>query len=391
MTLPSVYIYGMPIKAIDDSRYGGLYGNATRSVGLAFNLATLGHKVYLEVENDFENKITHYSKNVHPIFVRESDRAEVLKSADILLSSFTNFESFKTLFGRLPYLEHPNRAYVNCFVMGGIEKDLLKGVKFVTFNNRFQNRLWEKKRVGVPSFVIPFGVNELSMVEEAILPVKGQHAIWIGEIRSKDVLTRILKFAEANQGCRVSVVTRKIFDHSIKPDFYGGHRNAYWDCSRHSTSKSELLRVIKDTSLEQNVFDNLSFLGPKEGENHILLGQATIGFDFSRSGQHHDNTKVLDYLRSGCAVISDEGSTSSRFVKQFNYGYVIPEKFDIADARKAFLRCANQATYGRRKRISRIVRKAYGWQRYAKKLSYLLRCSSKRDLNAWDKFVIKTL
>jgi hypothetical protein len=46
-------VYGMPVRKIEYNIYGGLFGNATRAVGLANNLAHKGFRTVLIVEDNF--------------------------------------------------------------------------------------------------------------------------------------------------------------------------------------------------------------------------------------------------------------------------------------------------------------------------------------------------
>jgi hypothetical protein len=376
MNKPSVYIYGMPISKLDSTIYGGLFGNATRSVGLALNLAKIGHKVFLEVEDDFSLKLPSFELPELFQLVTVSCRQNVLQDADILLVSCTNLESIAKLFGRDPYIEHPCKVIASCFDLGqSLDlRRLQQNVKFITFNNSAQKRMWDTRRCLIKSVEIPYGVNELDAVDDAIVDVRTPSALWMGAIRRPGMLERIIRFSRVNSDCGVSVVTRTIVDSSIAPNVRGGRNNPYADfCERDELSVFD--DVVEELCGVETP-SNIEFLGPMEGLNHILQGQHMIGLDFSRfPSQTHDNTKILDYLRSGMCVICDKGTPSYRFVEETGHGVVVSPKFDDDEIRAAFEKCRTLATYERRKEVARYVREKYGWNALAPKFSDLL-CQS---------------
>lgn len=374
--LPSVYIYGMPINRIDDTIYGGLFGNATRSVGLAFNLAKNGHKVFLEVANDFhlEQKSLKLPENLS--ITLEKNRKEVASEADAMLISCTNIQSINDLFGRNAYIKHPNKVIASCFDLGqSISLNLLqKNTKLITFNNKQQKIMWDSRCSLIPSVVIPYGVNEKSEVEEAIQEVEVPSALWMGAIRRPDMLKRIVQFSRVNFDCNVSVVTRTIIDSSITGNNRGGRDNPYADFR--GRDKFDVFYDIVEEFCQIKTPSNITFLGPMEGMNHIIQGKHTIGLDFSRfPSQSHDNTKILDYLRSGLCVICDKGTPSYRYVEETGHGVVVSPDFDDDEIREAFKKCRRMATIERRKEVSRYIAKKYGWDTLSEKFSELI-CSS---------------
>ena len=353
MHKPSVYIYGMPIHAITNSLFSGIYGNATRSVGLAFNLTKRGHKVYLEVENGFANNLTDSAPAGRPAFVLRHDREKTLPSADVLLISCTGIESFEKLHGRDPYLPHRVKVYTCCFdLKQSIDTNRLAGTRFVTFNNELQKSIWDKRKTGIPSFVIPYGVSDLPNVDESIQDVRGNQAIWIGEIRRADILERILRFATFNPDCVVKVVTRKIFDQDLPTRHEGGSNNPFWVHDRDEVTSKAFSEITKKVC-NLDAPGNVEFLGAREGENDKLLGSANIGLDFSRfPAQTHDNTKILDYLRSGLAVVCDHGTPSARFVSRSGHGVVVSPNIGETEIVSAYRRCVKIADIATRKRIA---------------------------------------
>ncbi|WFB35676.1 hypothetical protein P3T73_16110 [Kiritimatiellota bacterium B12222] len=385
--LPSVYIYGMPIQAIDDSIYGGLFGNATRSVGLAFNLQKRGHEVFLEVDDAFENKITTVAAESQPIFVHERDRKQVLPKVDVLLMSCTNFDSFRMMFYRDPYLHHPKKVYACCFDYNqNTNFDKLKlGRSVITFNNEIQKKNWDRKQTGIDAHVIPYGVNEGQSIDDAIQDVAKEDVIWLGEIRRHDVLERLVKFAKINQDARLNIVARAIFDAGIEAGAYGSRENPYGEfTTRDGPEKfNEILREICDTDTPKNA----TFLGPMEGLNHEVLGAHSIGLDFSRfPGQDHDNTKIMDYLRSGVCVICDEGTPSYRFVKETGYGVIVSPDFSDDEIREAFQTCREMVSLENRKRVSQMMCDLHGWGTRAQQYSELISQVAQPSKKWWQIF-----
>ena len=371
--LPSIYIYGMPINRIDDTIYGGLFGNATRSVGLAFNLAIIGHKVFLEVSDDFklEQAISKLPKKLS--ITLEKNRNEVLSNADVMLISCTNIQSINELFGRNAYLEHPNKVIASCFDLGQkIDLNLLqKNTKLITFNNAQQKAMWDSRCSLIPSVEISYGVNERAEVEEAIREIERPSALWMGAIRRPDMLERIIQFSRVNFDCNVSVVTRTIIDSSISGGKRGSRDNPYADFR--GRDKLDVFDDIVNEFCHIKTPPNVSFLGPMEGMNHIIQGKHTVGLDFSRfPSQTHDNTKILDYLRSGLCVICDKGTPSYRFVEETGFGVVVSPDFDDDEIRDAFIKCRNMATLEKRREVSRYIAEKYGWDILSKKFSDLI-------------------
>jgi hypothetical protein len=373
MNKPSVYIYGMPISKLDSTIYGGLFGNATRAVGLAYNLAKIGHEVFLEVENNFIDARSLSLKPGNLTIVCSSERETYISKSETLLISCTNLQSFEEFFDREPYLEHDCRIVASCFdLRQKIQISRLEATtRCITFNNYQQQSMWEERQSLIPSYVIPYGVNELDEVDEAIVKTDSMSAIWIGAIRRVDMLQRIIRFAAVNPECRVTVATRSIFDNSMIGSERGSMGNPYGDFTgRDSLSYFEVL--VKELC-ECEMPENVNFIGPAEGLNHILQGEHTIGLDFSRfPAQSHDNTKILDYLRSGLCVICDRGTPSYRFVEETAHGVVVSPSFSDAEIREAYVKCLKMSCHIRRKKIAKYVGEKYGWDTLANRFSELL-------------------
>jgi len=377
--VPSIYICGMPVLYMDDSIYGGLFGNATRSVGLAVNLQTNGYKVFLEVSDDFQNKISDYSSDEYPVFVCEKDRDAALSEVDVLLISCTNFDSLMNLAGGNPYLLHPKTLYACCFDHNtSLNANALKyGRSLITFNNHIQKKNWDSRKTGISSYVRPYGVNEKKVVDESIVNASSENVIWIGGIRRVDMLQRLVRFAVANPEANVTVVARSIFDGTVAKGERGSRDNPFGEFTNRdplSHFDSVVLELCDIPAPE-----NIEFLGPMEGENHTLLGNSSIGLDFSRfPAQDHDNTKIMDYLRSGLCVICDKGTPSYRFVEETGYGVVVEPDFTTEEIRDAFLRCQEMISFQRRKEIASYMNERHGWGTRAIEYSELIQklCAS---------------
>jgi hypothetical protein len=371
--LPSVYIYGMPINRLDGSVYGGLFGNATRAVGLAINLAKRGHRVALEVEDDFDDQLPASLRPPGLILSTPRSRDMMLADADILAISCTNIQSFEELSGRCPYLAHPVKVFFCCFDNGQrLDLSRLGKVRFITFNNSIQKSLWDRRCTGIPAITSPYGVNEFLTVDAAIQADCGEfNAVWMGAFRRPDMLERVVRFAFVNPECNVNVVTRHIFDQRLPADEYGGIRRPYADF-RLRDQPARFYEVVEEIC-GMPAPANLRYLGTLEGDNEVVLGRHQIGLDFSRfPGQLHDNTKIMDYLRSGLYVICDRGTPSYRFVTETGFGSVVDAQFSDAQIRKAFLAARALVTIDRRRMTARYMRWIYGWHTRARFASSLL-------------------
>ncbi|HBJ33230.1 MAG TPA: hypothetical protein DDZ51_00405 [Planctomycetaceae bacterium] len=377
---------------MDQTIYGGQYGNATRAVGLAFNLCKLGHKVFLEVEDEFEDRTASDHGFDFPQFIRASERSNILSKTDRLLISCTNIESFKRLSNREPYLEHPCRVIVSCFDLGQkIEWErFAESTKAITFNNNQQKLRWDKRKSGVDAYVVPYGVNEHEYVDEAIVDVQRPSALWIGEIRRNDMLERIVKFAKANPTAHVTIVARKIYDCGIPDEKRGGRLAPFGDFRDGKDPLSKFDHIVKQICREPKP-KNIEFLGPVEGENHVIQGRNLVGLDFSRfPAQEHDNTKILDYLRSGMCVICDRGTPSCRFVEETGHGVIVEPEFSEIEIQDAFARCIEIGSLSRRMKVARYVREKYGWNSIASQISDILqKVHSSTRLSIADTFFKK--
>jgi 2-polyprenyl-3-methyl-5-hydroxy-6-metoxy-1,4-benzoquinol methylase/glycosyltransferase involved in cell wall biosynthesis len=370
--MKSVLVYGMPVHSIDDSIYSGLYGNATRAVGLAYNFALNGRCTGLIVEDDFDLKATLAFPD-KLFFERKSSLYDIAKKYDVLLVACTNIESFEVIFGQDPYIDHPCKVYACCFdINQKIDVTRFRlGTKAITFNNSIQSELWEKRKTNISSYVIPYGVNDLEYVDQAIDDVSEPRAIWIGEFRRADMLTRLFRFARANPSCPVNVVTRKIFDSNIPAGQHGSVTNPYADFTE-ATPENHFETIVEQVTGEKIPL-NIRYLGVREGENASLLGSHTIGLDFSRfPSQTHDNTKIMDYLRSGLFVVCDVGTPSYRFVEEMGHGVVVPPNCSEEDLRIACDKVSGQISKRRRLDVAERMKKKYGWKITAERYSKII-------------------
>lgn len=371
-SLPSVYIYGWPIESIDESIYGGLFGNATRAVGLAFNLSKLGHKVFLEVNDDFEDRVS--NQQVKPTFVRRSDRINFLPEADVLLISCTNLQTFKFMFKGEPEIYHPNKVYACCFDLND-QLDLSfvrRENAIITFNNKLQKLSWDKRCLGIKSVVIPYGVNDCDYVTQALVDSKSIDVIWIGAFRRVDMLQRVVSFALANPEAKVSVVCRKVFDGKVPHGLRGSTSNPYGDfVNRDPLNK---FNALIEELCHCQMPNNMIFLGPMEGSNHALLGRHSVGLDFSRfPAQSHDNTKIMDYLASGLYVICDNGTPSSRFVRQLRHGSILRPNPNEEELVSAYQQAKKESSLRKRHKISAKMQREHGWKSRSIQFSKLIR------------------
>ncbi|MFH1618316.1 MAG: hypothetical protein ABIG11_00265 [bacterium] len=365
-----IIVYGMQIYKIEKLPYGGLYGNATRAFGLANNFAKIGFKTALVVQKGFSFQPSScLCKSLQ--FIEEPEFYEIVEKSRNLVLAFTNFNSFELNFKGNPFVRHPNKFCVCCFD-GSISGNLMDEIYGITFNNSIQKKLWDERKTQIPSHVVSYGVNEFGDVDEDIKEVVNNSAIWIGEIRRRDMFERIINFAVANPGCRVDVMTRKIFDRDLPPDSYGGVNRPYADFR--NGDPSHRFYALAEELFGRKMPANLRYLGMQEGKNHETMGAHTIGLDFSRFPyQRHDNSKILDYLRSGLAVICDDGAPSYRYVHEFQHGRILPCKHTIEDLQKAFAACESITSCKNRRKIAQQVRERYGWDKITLKIARLMK------------------
>jgi glycosyltransferase involved in cell wall biosynthesis len=272
----------------------------------------------------------------------------------------TNLSSFSYIFGEDPLIEHNNKFYVCCFDNGQniCIKTISKGAIGISFNNILQKKMWDKRNSGIPSYVIPYGVNELPYIENSIKISEPNKAIWIGAFRRKDMVERLVQFANVNPDCKVDVVTRKIFDQETL-NGYGSLHEPYADFNN-GDPHVKFYSIFKDIS--GFCPRNIQYLGMLEGENHVVLGSHSIGIDFGRfPAQQHDNTKILDYLRSGLAVICDRGTPSHRFVEEAEFGVVVSPNCTANELRNAYLKCRELIENKNSEKVSIYFRDKYGW------------------------------
>ncbi len=380
-------VYGMPVYRIEADVYGGLYGNATRAVGLANNLAKTGHRTALVVESGFEVVSSEFLCEDLEFIDKSAYWEEEMRRGRTLLICCTNIESFKKSFGQNPYVQHHRKFYVCCFDNNqSLDIDLLQmGAIGISFNNEIQHSMWRARRTGIPSHLIPYGVNELPMVDDCIRQDIEPSAIWIGEFRRGDMVSRLVDFAIANPRCSVSVITRKIFDQTVPKDEPGGANQPYADFRRGDPDWRfyDVVRQIAGRCPE-----NIDFLGMREGENHTLLGEHTIGLDFSRfPAQRHDNTKIMDYLRSGLAVICDKGTPSYRFVHETGFGCVMDPTASLREYQRAYEVCRELLVVRDRKVIARDFCDKYGWHRTTCRVLEAIESHSWLWLKYWSLYV----
>ena len=363
-------VCGLPIERIDPERpYGALRGNATRAFGLANNLAKQGWRVGLIVEPGCGVVSSRWiSENLNVVFRPDLARAAAVSQVLILCST-----NVKTLHERVPEaltVVHPRKWLALCFDHNNNEdfSSLLRGVIGVSVNNDLVARNWQARKLNLPLHVVPYGVDENSYIDDCIVPVERPTAIWIGALRLPATLQRIVRFAEVNPECDVKVASGLIFDQSITAG-EGSFEHPYLDHRGGPIPKAQFEAVLRHWC-GRDCPANLHYLGSCPGENAQLLGSASLALGFSRRiGQQHDDSKVLEYLRSGLPVLADDGQPSCRFVSETKHGCVIPFAASDELLRLGFQQCLAVSSVEHRRTVAAAVGKHLGWPAVAQKLA----------------------
>lgn len=358
-----VLVCGLPIDHIDPLRpYGALRGNATRALGLANNFSKFGQRVGLVVEPSCKPNASRWiSEDLR--LVARPEFAAAAASAETLLLCSTNL---KTLRERVPEslaLVHPQKWVASCFDYNeGEDLQLhLRGVVGVSMNNHLVARGWNRRNFGLPIHVVPYGVDEFPYIDDNIITTERPTAIWIGALRLPRTLERIVRFAELNPECRVNVASGLVFDQRLARGSSGSLDQPYVDHRTGPVPVDQFSSIAKEWCGRPPP-DNICYLGSSIGENDHLLGSASLALGFSRrSGQQHDDSKVLDYLRSGLPVLADDGQPSHRFVLETGHGCVIPFDADDAALRAGYFHCLALADVERRRSVAALVRDRFGW------------------------------
>lgn len=365
-------VCGHPIARLDGRRpYGHLVGNATRAFGVANNLARQRLRIGLVVDDDCAADCSPLICSTLRLVPRSSlAAAAAAAESGVMLLCATNLKTLRS-FDETPFsVAHPRKWAATCFDFNDGEDlaTLTRGIIGACFNNAYHAGQWSNRRFEMPIHVLPYGVDENRYVDDLIHETAHPVAIWIGAIRRPASLLRILRFAAVNPECEVRVVCGMIFDQSCPAGSAGSFDHPLLD-HRDGPVPVERFREIAELWSGQTVPPNLRFLGRAPGENAALLGSANVGLGFSRqSGQTHDDSKLLDYLRSGLPVLCDDGQPSSRFVRDSGHGYVMP--FDAGDdaLRAGFLHCIARAGLAHRRQAAARVRDIFGWPAVTRQL-----------------------
>lgn len=364
-----VLVCGLPIERIDPERpYGALRGNATRAFGLANNFARLGCRTGLVVEPGCAPVSSRWIADDLTLVPRPS-LAQAASGAEVLLLACTNLRTAQERMPEALTLAHPRKWLSTCFDHNdGLDVPaLVRGVVGVSLNNDIEGQSWLDRQLGLPLHVVPYGVDEHPYMDEAIVPAERPNAIWIGALRLPHTLERIVRFAEVNPECEVKIVAGLVFDQGIARGDEGSYDRPFID---HRDGAVPTLRFaeIARRWCGHPLPPNVRYLGSAPGENARLLGAATLALGFSRRpGQRHDDSKLLDYLRSGLPVLADDGQPSHRFVKETGHGCVMPFGGDDRALREGFQQCLALSDVERRRKVAAAVNEHLGWPAVARK------------------------
>lgn len=369
-------VCGYPIRRIDPYRpYGSLRGNATRAFGLANNFARQGYRTALIVDEGCE-AVSSPLISEELYMVPRKALKEAAASTHVVILACTNLKTLQEHDSQVISLAHPRKWVASCFDYNDDDARLrsaMGGVIGVSFNNNVQAQAWRNRGLGAPVHVVPYGVDENCYVDDQITEVTRPTAVWIGVLRLPALLERIVRFAEVNPECDVKVVSGLVFDQRQARGGVGSQDSPYIE---HDAGPVPIERFADVVRLwcGRAVPSNLRYLGACSGRNAELLGAANLALGFSRhSGQLHDDSKVLDYLRSGTPVLCDDGQPSCRFVRETEHGFVIP--FDSGDEalREGFHHCLAISSLQRRRTVAARVSDQFSWHRVALKAAEWIR------------------
>ncbi len=395
-----ILVCGFPISRIDPRRpYGALRGNATRAFGLANNFALQGWKTGLVVERDCEAFPSPFVCDELRL-VSRSNLFKATVAAQVLLLASTNLKTLRQLVPEVFTIEHPHKWVATCSAHNDCEdlSSLVKDVIGVSFNNELQVEVWRARGFTMPVHIVAYGVDENSYIDDAIVPSMRPTAIWIGDLRLPRTLEKIVRFAEVNPECEVKVVSGLIFDQRLPNGTEGSLTQPYVDYRAEVEVKNVATPFSADFKIDRSQFAevvqlwcgrsipaNLQFLGPRPGQNAELLGKANLALGFSRrTEQKHDDSKILEYLRSGLPVLCDDGQPSYRFVQETGHGYVMPFTAGDEVLREGFQRCLALSSLQMRRAVAVQVRDRYGWPTVARQVREWILSDIKTTVKAAD-------
>lgn len=364
-------VCGYPISALDPQRpYGRLRGNATRAFGLANNLARQGVRVGLVVDAmipPVESSLIAASLALVPL---EAMRA-ASSHAHVFLLACTNLKTLHEYRPEVFDIQHPRKWVASCFDYNDEidARSWLRGVIGMTFNNQLQAQAWTSRGLGMRIRVMPYGVDENPYIDESIVQPARPTAVWIGALRLPVLLHRLVRFAQVNPECEVRVVAGLAFDQRLPRGADGSQDKPIIEHREGPPPVEKFAALVREWCGCPPPL-NLRYLGACPGENAEELGRASMALGFSRrAGQLHDDSKILDYLRSGAPVICDDGQPSHRFVIKSGHGVVVPFADTDRLLRTAYLRCLPLCAVEQKRRVAVEIREAFGWQAVAKRVA----------------------
>ncbi|MDP5030355.1 MAG: hypothetical protein NWQ54_00070 [Paraglaciecola sp.] len=363
-------IIGHTIEVTDcNNPLSNVIGNAIRAVGVAKELAILNLSVALVV--DYRISLPTGLSHENITLIDRSRYKSVASSASLVLISTTKPSVLISEHGiDLLALSNCNLVLLSCFNDNAISRDgqdLYNIFKLITVNNYEQKLIIEQRGVVPKVLNLDFGVNELAQSLSHTEPGKIK-ALWVGCIRSREVLKKIVKFANVFSDVEVNIVSRLVFDkHTVSTAPGNKVFGTVINLLEESLSSPEALKKLSDW-IGHELPLNINFLGAAESNYQEILLSHDIGLDFCESVyQQHDNTKILDYLSSGMFVFTENYAPSFRYVEEFDSGYCLPdfEENNLIYGLEHYKKCSSK--YWRNNLIDLVYQK-YGWKAQTRKL-----------------------
>lgn len=352
-------VIGHTVHVTDTSApFNRIIGNAIRAVSMAEQLARKGYSVALVV--DFKNRDNALVIYRGMSLVCRKSLEHYIRKSSALIFCTTKPEVLINEHGvNIDCIEHKNKILLSCFVSSlskARKKSLYDQFQLISVNNSEQVKLTINSGTKTPVFQLDFGAPE---VNESLTPFSQRKGLWVGSIRSKEVLIKIIKTARAFPEISFDIVSRLIFRAEDITALPGNKiQGAVVNLLDDTPPPANVENLLSSWASEQWP-SNLHFLGAAEDDYHQVLASHTIGLDFCQSkAQSHDNTKIIDYLSSGMFVLTEKFAPSYRYAEEVQNGYIV-SNFDTLASDLNFKAVLDEADRSAKKEV---FMQQYSWQ-----------------------------
>ena len=352
--------------------FARLIGNAIRSANMAIELTKAGYKIAVVV--DFSSEQTTHCEYQGITLISRSNWQQQLSAASKVVFCTTKPEVLAKRHGvDIREIDHPNKILLSCFTSSLVpaeRKTFYDSVKLVTVNNHKQVALVTGCGTSTQVKQLDFGAPEINASH--FTDYQQLRGLWVGSIRGKGVVRKIIACASAFPQIQFDIVSRLVFSPSEITSLPGNRiEGAVVNLLENPQVPADINKTLASWA-GVDWPQNLTFLGGADSDYDEVLARHNIGLDLCESRhQQHDNTKIIDYLAAGMFVITEAYAPSSRYALQHQRGKVA-EQFDEAYLQQhlgpAFADLANQD----RKQRRRDFMQAYGWPKVCQRFLAML-------------------